>query len=93
MRGAVNLSKVEKGQDIKMAGPGAGSGIAGGKSRKKTQFAMDVDEHAEENRDSEQMEAHGEEVEEEPDFPEVQLDELLENFDEMTLGESEPQEV
>jgi len=92
MRGAVNLYKVEKEQDVNMAGTGAGSGMAGGKSRKKTQFAMDVDSHAEENRELEHTEGQ-EEAEEEPDFPEVQLDELLENFDEMTLGESEPQEV
>ncbi|KIM86812.1 hypothetical protein PILCRDRAFT_816071 [Piloderma croceum F 1598] len=80
MRGAVNLYK-----DAKMAAPGSGFGAgAGGKSKKKTQFGMDVDQHVEE--------VVKEEDDEEPDFPEVQLDELLENFDEMTLGDSVEQE-
>jgi len=30
--------------------------------------------------------AHDEEVDEEADFPDVKLDELLEGFDELTLG-------
>ena len=30
---------------------------------------------------------------EEADFPDVQLDELLEDFDEMTLGDGEGEEV
>ena len=48
---------------------------------------MDVDE-------SQPVESHvaggenEEEEEEEPDFPEVKLDELLEDFDEMTLEDS-----
>ncbi|PPQ69215.1 hypothetical protein CVT24_000012 [Panaeolus cyanescens] len=46
--------------------------------RKKNQYAMDVDEAAPVATDSE-------DVEEEPDFPEVKLDELLKNFDEMAL--------
>ncbi len=82
MRGAVNLYK-----DVKMAAPGSGSGAgAGGKSKKKTQFAMDVDEHTGEGAKEE------DEEEEEADFPGVKLDELLENFDEMTLGDSVEQE-
>ncbi|KAJ3809860.1 NMD3 family-domain-containing protein [Lentinula lateritia] len=51
---------------------------------KKPQFAMDVDETIR------QIE---EEEEEEADFPEIQLDELLEGFDEMTLGEGEAVEA
>ncbi|PFH48142.1 hypothetical protein AMATHDRAFT_6081 [Amanita thiersii Skay4041] len=45
---------------------------------KRAQFAMDIDEEAPavDNQD-----------EEEGDFPEVKLDELLEDFDEMTLGD------
>jgi nonsense-mediated mRNA decay protein 3 len=77
MRGAVNLYK-----DVKMAAPGSGSGPGAGVPKKKTQFAMDVDKH-----DEGVVKEDGDE--EEPDFPEVQLDELLENFDEMTLGEQE----
>lgn len=85
MRGAVNLYKA-KDQDVKMDGTGAGSGLAGGKSRKKTQFAMDVDSEAAATAQTD------DEVEEEPDFPEVKLDELLENFDDMTLGDTPEQE-
>ncbi|KAL5498979.1 NMD3 [Sanghuangporus vaninii] len=89
VRANVNLYKSQ---------PGAGSGLAGGKTRRKgqkpgqAQFAMDVD--------AEEMQGQGEgekpetvatetetEEESEPDFPEVKLDELLEDFDEMTLGE------
>ncbi|KAJ3933461.1 MAG: NMD3 family-domain-containing protein [Lentinula lateritia] len=51
---------------------------------KKPQFAMDVDETPR------QIE---EEEEEEADFPEIQLDELLEGFDEMTLGEGREEVV
>jgi nonsense-mediated mRNA decay protein 3 len=98
MRGAVNLYKA----DVRMdgsggSGSGAGSGMAGGKTRKKTQFAMEVDERMEDRKEVEQISGKGqeevEEVEEEPDFPEVKLDELLENFDEMTLGDTVEQEV
>ncbi|KAF9077352.1 NMD3 family-domain-containing protein [Rhodocollybia butyracea] len=47
------------------------------KGPKKAQFAMDVD-------DTPHQET---EEEDEVDFPEIQLDELLEGFDEMTLGD------
>ncbi|PSS30965.1 hypothetical protein PHLCEN_2v2490 [Hermanssonia centrifuga] len=78
MRGAVNLYKAKS--DL----PGAGSGLAGGKTRRKAHFDMDVDEgHAPQQ---EPASTDTEEVEE-PDFPEVKLDELLEDFDEMTLDE------
>ncbi|TFY51571.1 hypothetical protein EVJ58_g10494 [Rhodofomes roseus] len=80
MRGAVNLYRA------KDARPGAGSGLAGGKTRRKGQgqFAMDVDEGA---HDETASVAPTEVEEDEPDFPEVKLDELLEDFDEMTLEE------
>ncbi|KAL0578426.1 ribosome-binding protein [Marasmius crinis-equi] len=73
MRGAVNLYKAQ--EDVKMKPEGSGA-------RRKNQYSMDVDEHAP---------AQGEdgEEEEEADFPDVQLDELLEDFDEMTLGNDE----
>ncbi|EMD42356.1 hypothetical protein CERSUDRAFT_148132 [Gelatoporia subvermispora B] len=83
MRGAVNLyrSKDER--------PGAGSGLAGGKTRRKAQFAMEVDEGL--HTAPETMEGAAGETdneEEEPDFPEVKLDELLDDFDEMTLEDA-----
>ncbi|KAF9814203.1 hypothetical protein IEO21_05214 [Rhodonia placenta] len=83
MRGAVNLYRA------RVDRPGAGSGLAGGKTRKKTQFAMDVDEGAgaaDPAVDSTSP-ADEEKEEDEPDFPDVKLDELLEDFDEMTLGD------
>ena len=85
MRGAVNLYRAEK--------AGAGSGMAGGKTRRKGQgqFDMDVDEQAGAPEHPAAMsgaEAMGGEEEEEADFPDVKLDELLEDFDEMTLEES-----
>ncbi|KAI0746399.1 NMD3-domain-containing protein [Daedaleopsis nitida] len=78
MRGAVNMYRSK---------PGAGSGLAGGKTRRKGegQFDMDVDEQppapapAPEGTDEE---------EDEPDFPDVKLDELLEEFDDMTLEDA-----
>ncbi|KAI0779087.1 NMD3 family-domain-containing protein [Irpex lacteus] len=79
LRGAVNLYKAK---NVK---PGAGSGLAGGKTRRKGQgqYDMEVDEHPAESVAGEESE------EEEPDFPEVKLDELLEDFDELTLAENE----
>nr|GAT61061.1 predicted protein [Mycena chlorophos] len=89
MRGAINLYKASAGEDSRM--PPATSKpekrAGGGKgSRRKAQFAMDVDAApvapaVEESTDGEE--------DNEGDFPEVQLDELLENFDEMTLGTGE----
>ncbi|EIW54635.1 NMD3-domain-containing protein [Trametes versicolor FP-101664 SS1] len=83
MRGAVNLYRAKN--DL----PGAGAGVSGGKTRKKVQHAMDVDESAMQE-DAAPAAAPGaeEEEEEEPDFPDVKLNELLEDFDEMTLEES-----
>lgn len=57
------------------------------KVTKKTQHTMDVDE-APASVAEVVSETDGED-EAEADFPEVKLDELLENFDEMTLGEQE----
>ncbi|KAH9848799.1 NMD3-domain-containing protein [Lenzites betulinus] len=86
MRGAVNLYRAKN--DL----PGAGAGLAGGKTRKKSQFGMDVDESAMEQEQATpapvaDAEATDDE-EDEPDFPDVKLDELLEDFDEMTLEEA-----
>ncbi|EKM57529.1 uncharacterized protein PHACADRAFT_138716 [Phanerochaete carnosa HHB-10118-sp] len=78
MRGAVNLYRAKDDQ------PGAGSGLAGGKTRKKQQFDMEIDESA-----PVPPAADEEEEEDETDFPQVKLDELLEDFDEMTLEEQQ----
>ncbi|KAH9923456.1 NMD3-domain-containing protein [Epithele typhae] len=83
VRGAVNLYRAK---DTRLE---AGSGMAGGKSRRRGegQFDMDVDgEHAAPAAVG--GDAGDEEEEEEPDFPEVKLDDLLEDFDEMTLEDS-----
>jgi len=87
MRGAVNMYKADGMKNEK-----AGAGLAGGKTRKKAQFAMDVDEgHVDKEMEAGAAEpaAAEHQDEDEPDFPEVHLDELLENFDEMTLGDEE----
>ncbi|KAF5386529.1 hypothetical protein D9757_005910 [Collybiopsis confluens] len=55
------------------------------KGPKKVQYAMAVDEPSR----GEEGEEEEDEEEEEADFPEVRLNELLEGFDEMTLGEAE----
>lgn len=83
MRGVVNLYRAKDER------PSAGSGFAGGKTRKKAQFDMEVDE-AHTPAPSHEDEDDGED---EADFPDVKLEELLEDFDEMTLDESAPQEV
>lgn len=75
LRSAVNLYKAP---EVKMGDAMEEETVAprrGGK--KKVQYAMDVDEKVEEQE---------EDVEEEPDFPDIKLDELLEEFDDMTLG-------
>lgn len=80
IRGAVNLYKAP---EVTMAPPEKKGG------KKRAQFAMDIDEAPEEVVRT-TIDAEQEEEEEEPDFPEISLDELLEDFDEMTLGAEEP---
>ena len=68
-----------------------GSGLAGGKTRKKVKkqgdgMDMDTDEGGA-NIGGTSTSTHVED-EEEVDFPEIKLDELLDDFDEMTLGEA-----
>jgi nonsense-mediated mRNA decay protein 3 len=72
MRGAVNLYKAPS--DVNM---GAGSGLAGGKTRRKQPAAP--------QEDTEMDDARTEAGDDEGDFPDVKLDELLEDLDEMTL--------
>lgn len=73
MRGAVNLYKADVNMKTETKPRGP----------KKAQFAMDVDEAAP------RVENEDDEEEEEADFPEIKLDELLEGFDELTLGNAE----
>jgi len=86
MRAAVNLYKadpvVEDDEDIAMgSGAAPGSGMRGGKRRTgaatAAAAAMDMDDEMSE--------------EEEPDFPEIQIDELLEHFEEMGIDGEEVQ--
>ena len=68
-----------------------GSGLAGGKTRKKVKkqgdgMDMDTDEGGV-HIGGTSTGTHVED-EEEVDFPEIKLDELLDDFDEMTLGEA-----
>ncbi|GLB42375.1 putative acts as an adapter for the XPO1 CRM1-mediated export of the 60S ribosomal subunit [Lyophyllum shimeji] len=83
LRGAVNLYKASS--DVQMAGPQERKG-----GKKRAQFAMEVDEAEPQQAVST---AEDEDEEEEPDFPEISLDELLEDFDEMTLGAEEDSEA
>ncbi|KAG6848663.1 hypothetical protein H0H93_015061 [Arthromyces matolae] len=83
IRAGVNLYKAP---DVKMVAP---EEPRGPKKKKRAQFAMDVDEMAEPEevvRTTINGNVDEEEQEDEPDFPEISLDELLEDFDEMTLG-------
>ena len=75
LRSGINLYKAT---DAKMAPPDIEKN-----SRRKVQYAMEVDEAV---PVVEPVPGANEEEEEEPDFPEVNLDELLEGFDELTLG-------
>ncbi|KAK7462763.1 ribosome-binding protein [Stygiomarasmius scandens] len=77
MRAAVNLYKTSG--DVKMKTDSTKKGP------RQAQFAMDVDEKPAVSQTDEE--------EEEADFPEVKLDELLEDFDEMTLGQDEEDEI
>ena len=86
LRSGINLYKAT---DAKMAPPDVEK-----KSRRKVQYAMEVDEPSPvvERVPSSIVAVASEEEEEEPDFPEVNLDELLEGFDELTLGPADGEE-
>lgn len=74
IRAGVNLYKAP---DVKMAPPVKGE-------KKRAPYAMDIDEVG--PQEVVKATVPAEDREEEADFPEVSLDELLEDFDEMTLG-------
>ena len=87
LRSGINLYKAT---DVRMAPPD----VEKKKARRKVQYAMEVDEpgpvveHVPSSTDSGAIEE-----EEEPDFPEVNVDELLEGFDELTLGPADGEET
>ena len=80
MRSSVNLYK-NKILDVKMGGPPKSRGGKG------THYAMDVDEpEVPATKSPSKIDGNNEDGEGEPDFPEIRLDELLEEFDDLTLG-------
>jgi nonsense-mediated mRNA decay protein 3 len=81
MRATVNLYKTDGANPGKTASRGNDV-----QAQKKIQHAMDVDEAP---ASVPVPVSELEEEEEEADFPEVKFEELLQNFDEMTLGEEE----
>ena len=87
LRSGINLYKAT---EVKMAPPDAEKKS----SRRKVQYAMEVDEPgpAVERVPSSTAPDENEE-EEEPDFPEVNVNELLEGFDELTLGPADGEEA
>ena len=89
MRQGVNLYKAP---EVKMAEPVVQE-KKGGRRRGQNQYSMDVDDTPEERVPSTVVGVDGEDKEEEEaDFPDIALDELLEGFDEMTLGSGEHEE-
>ncbi|KAG6332980.1 hypothetical protein ID866_6108 [Astraeus odoratus] len=76
LRGSVNLYKTN---DVKMRDVTSGGG-----QRRQGQYGMDVDTAEGDVKPA----TDAEEEDDEPDFPDVKLDELLENFDEMTLEDA-----
>ena len=98
MRGAINLYKQEQREadgDLQMAAGQSGSGMAGGKRRqgavKQAAQQMDVEDDgmAEDGGEDE-----GTVADDEEDFPEIDMDELLEHFEELEVaGPYEPQDA
>lgn len=98
MRGAINLYKAEQREadgDLQMGAGQSGSGLAGGKRRqgavKQAAQQMDVEEDGmeEDGGDDE-----GTVADDEEDFPEIDMDELLEHFEELEVaGPFEPQDA
>jgi nonsense-mediated mRNA decay protein 3 len=99
MRGAINLYKNEQREadgDLQMAAGQSGSGMAGGKRRqgavKQAAAQMDVEEDgmAEDGAGDDE----GTVADDEEDFPEIDMDELLEHFEELEVaGPFEPQDA
>ncbi|KAF5311087.1 hypothetical protein D9619_007790 [Psilocybe cf. subviscida] len=88
LRQGINLYKAP---EVAMAAPESEKPEK--KRGKRAQFAMDVDEGAPEVVELvKPTDITDDEGEDEADFPDVQLNELLEGFDEMTLGATEEHE-
>ncbi|KAF8155694.1 NMD3 family-domain-containing protein [Crassisporium funariophilum] len=86
LRSGINLYKAP---EVQMAAPETEKKSG----RKKVQYSMDVDEGAPVERvTSDVVGRPVDEEAEEADFPDVKLDELLEGFDEMTLGPAADEE-
>ena len=90
MRGAINLYKTpaEKTDDVKMATSTPGSGLQGGKRRVKKPVAVEETMEVEEDGVVSDAGAEGDDESEE-DFPEIEMDELLEHFEEMDVQDDE----
>jgi nonsense-mediated mRNA decay protein 3 len=99
MRGAINLYKTEQREadgDLQMAAGQSGSGMAGGKRRqgavKQAAAQMDVEEDG--MAEDGEGEDEGTVADDEEDFPEIDMDELLEHFEELEVaGPFEPQDA
>lgn len=91
MRAAVNLYKAEGQEvpdddgDVAMGAAAPGSGMRGGKRRtgatRAAAATMDMDGEV-------GMDSEAEDDDEEEDFPEIQMDELLEHFEEMGMDDA-----
>ena len=88
LRSGINLYKAT---DIKMAPPD----MEKKSSKKGVQYAMEVDEPGPvvEHAPSSTVPGAEEGDEEEPDFPEIDLNELLDGFDELTLGPADGEQT
>lgn len=93
MRAAINLYRVEKKDtegDVDMGKSTAGSGMAGGKRRGQNKVQAPAAPAEDEDMEVEDGQAGGEDEEsgsEEEDFPEIDMDELLEHFEELDVDD------
>jgi nonsense-mediated mRNA decay protein 3 len=97
MRAAINLYKSEQKEadgDLQMATGQSGSGLQGGKRRQGAvkQAAQEMDVEDDDAVDETEGADEGTEADDEEDFPEIDMDELLEHFEEMAVAETAPQE-
>jgi nonsense-mediated mRNA decay protein 3 len=97
MRAAINLYKAEQKEadgDTQMAAGQSGSGMQGGKRRqgavKQAAQSMDVEDDGMAEDDAE-GDDEGTVADDEEDFPEIDMDELLEHFEELNVENEEPQ--
>ncbi|KAI0029242.1 NMD3 family-domain-containing protein [Vararia minispora EC-137] len=90
MRAGVNMYRAGRDRDRDVGMRDAAAGDKGAKKGPAQGVDVDMDGDGGEQGGAEEEDG-GEE--DEPDFPEVRLDELLEEFDEMTLREGEGEEV